>query len=174
VVQKMNDRAADYFKLWSDEESLAATSATATPGVENHVQLRLLYPRPAGGAFKVEAPLLVTLAADGAYGVSLTLLDMVNQKVVGQSVLLAGSSTSPLLSVTLPVASNAAPSRPPSAGPPISADADIGSASEGDSQPGEVTRMNYRLVWWLLAGIFAACILCRVVRLNKAHDKQQG
>jgi hypothetical protein len=53
------------------------------------VRLRLLFPVPGRGPLKVEAPLLTELSDAGGYGVSLTVLDMVNQRVLGQSVLFA-------------------------------------------------------------------------------------
>jgi hypothetical protein len=89
VLARLEARASSLFRIGSGETTLVPTSVAVLPGQEDHLRLRLLFPVPDRGPLKVEAPLLTELAAAGGYGVSLTVLDMVNQRVVGQSVLFA-------------------------------------------------------------------------------------
>jgi hypothetical protein len=95
ILNDLESRAPGLVRLWSGESELTADSITAQPGNEDHARLRLIYPRPAHGMFRLEAPMLAQLDSSGPYGITLTVLDLVNQKVISQSVLLADSPAAP-------------------------------------------------------------------------------
>lgn len=166
VLGKVNARAGSCFTVMSGEQSLAPSSAGALSSVEDHVRLQLLYPRPAGASFQVEAPLLNELVADGPYGVSLTTLDTVNQKVVNQSVLFADSLASPPLTVLPAVPTNATADLPSAVSPPVAVVA-TPFTSGFPATPRVENQTNYRLVWWMLGGIILAITLWWSIRSNK-------
>jgi len=111
-LSQLESNAPGLIRLWSGEAELKATSAKASIGMENHTQVRLLYPRPSGSMFRLEAPLLKALESDGSYGLAFTAFDMVNQKVLGQAVLFADAPTVPF-----PIASGCILTASPSTNP---------------------------------------------------------
>jgi hypothetical protein len=82
--------AGSFFDFTAGNNVVAAVSTNVTLGVEDHIQLKVEY------AATPLRPLQFTArglraSADSPYGTSLTVLDMVNQKVLGQTTLFANS-----------------------------------------------------------------------------------
>jgi hypothetical protein len=88
---KLNEVTRRFFRLAINGAEVQPARSEASLGVENHLHFEILFPAITNGACSVEAPGLNALAEQGPYGVSLTVLDMVNRKVLGQSVLFAGT-----------------------------------------------------------------------------------
>lgn len=82
--------AGSFFDFTAGNNTVAALSTNVALGVEDHIQLKLEY------AATPLRPLQFTArglrrGTDAPYGTSLTVLDMVNQKVLGQTTLFADS-----------------------------------------------------------------------------------
>jgi hypothetical protein len=158
VLSQLELKAPTLVRIWSGPTELKPTSITAMEGTENHAQLRLLYPLPPAGPFRIETPLLAQLQADGPYGVTLTVLDLVNQKVLGQSVLFADTPEAAFTrpSSPLPKANSPSPARPPSEAPAEIASAKLDAAAStgaSDSTSGP------SVGWWILIGLGIVAVL---------------
>jgi len=171
IITELQNRAASCFQVTSGSKVIAAASASAVAAEEQHVQLRLIYPRPASSSFQLEAPMLSELAADGPYGVGLTALDMVHQKVVGQSVLFADHAVTPVLQVLPVEVESTGPAGTPSArtSDPVvqpglpAAVPDYRTA--GDSRPVQ------RFFWWIPLAVSMAFLLWFWFGLGKRNEK---
>jgi hypothetical protein len=151
ILNDLETRAPGLVRLWSGESELTANSITAQPGNEDHAQLRLIYPRPAHGMFRLEAPMLAQLDPSGPYGIVLTVLDMVNQKVINQSVLLADSPAAPFAMASPALSTNNHQSHAPATNVPTAKE---GTTNLAQSTPASTTTPETRLRtpwWWLLA-----------------------
>ena len=157
VLSQLELKAPTLVRLWSGPTELKPTSITAMEGTENHAQLRLLYPLPPAGPFRIETPLLAQLEADGPYGVVLAVLDLVNQKVLGQSVLFADTPEASFTRPSSPLPTANAPSpRPKSEAPAEAASAKLDAAattSASDSTSGPI------VWWWALVGLGIVAVL---------------
>ena len=83
-------QAGQFFEVGSAGRTLAATSTNVSLGAENHVRFNLEYPATRSG-LKLNAAGLKSLSEHGPFGTTVTVLDMVSLKVLGQSVLFAES-----------------------------------------------------------------------------------
>jgi hypothetical protein len=150
ILNDLAARAPGLVRLWSGESELTANSITAQPGNEDHAQLRLIYPRPAHGMFRLEAPMLAQLDPSGPYGITLTVLDLVNQKVISQSVLLAGSPAAPFAMAATTLSTNNRPSPAPTTNVPT---ANEGTTDLADPASTATSEMQPRTRWWLYLAI---------------------
>ena len=89
-LPELRRQAGQFFEVGSASGAMVATGTNVTLGVENHVKFDLEYPATRAG-LKLNATGLRTLSERGPFGVSVTVLDMVNMKVLGQPVLFAHS-----------------------------------------------------------------------------------
>nr|UXE44818.1 hypothetical protein Hi04_10k_c3780_00006 [uncultured bacterium] len=105
--------AGQFFRFSIGHADLKPASTAVTLGVENHIRFKLSYP-PLTNAFSLNIPGLKSLSDQGPYGASLTVLDMENRKVLGQSVLFASSAPAEFKTVPLKSGNTAAPSASPS------------------------------------------------------------
>ena len=85
------------FTLQLGTNRLAPLPVTVNLGQDDHVNFRLTYltpiPRGTNDLLTLEAKVLSHLPTDERYAVSLTILDMVNPRVVSQKLLRSGAST---------------------------------------------------------------------------------
>lgn len=130
-LPELQQAAARFFELGDADGALVASGTNVTLGVENHVKLNLEFPRAHGG-LKLHATAVKSLGAHGPYGVSVTVLDMVNLKVLGQSVLFSNSAAAEFGEVVkvaeFPAA--ASPSNAPAPKPAMPAAATTGSGAQ--------------------------------------------
>lgn len=101
-VPELQRQAGRFFVVGNVGGSLAATSTNVTLGVENHVKFSLEYPATRSG-LKLDAAGLKSLSEHGPFGTTVTVLDLVNMKVLGQSVLFVESPVAefaPVMPVT--------------------------------------------------------------------------
>jgi len=111
--------AGQFFRLSTGHEDFKPASTAVTLGVENHIRFKLSYP-PLTDAFSLSIPGLKSLSDQGPYGASITVLDMENKKVLGQSVLFASSAPAEFKTAPLKSGDKAAPSAsPPESGRPV-------------------------------------------------------
>lgn len=80
--------AGNFFDFTAGNNRVAALTTNVSLGVENHIQLKVEYAPTALRPLQFTARGLRTVT-DSPYGTSLTVLDMVNQKVLGQTTLFA-------------------------------------------------------------------------------------
>ena len=133
VAPQLESAAAEFFQVMSGGEELSLAGAAINLGVENHVQFSLTFPHPDKQPLRFIANGLRGLESVGPYGTTLTVLDMVNQKVLGQPVLFGDrpemdvpvpSIVNPQpaeLTSALPEASGMPPEHPPDAAPEMEA-----------------------------------------------------
>jgi hypothetical protein len=107
----LSTRAAAFLHVLTNGVSLPVTSTNVALGVEDHVSFILRLPPPSLRGLSFAIGELKQLSAHGQYGTSLTILDMVQQQVLGQAVLFGDSApyavdvteaSSPALRVALP------------------------------------------------------------------------
>ncbi len=82
--------AGSFFDFTAGNNRVAALTTNVSLGVENHIQLKVEYAATPLRPLQFTARGLRTMS-DSPYGTSLTVLDMVNQKVLGQTTLFAVS-----------------------------------------------------------------------------------
>jgi hypothetical protein len=79
--------AGGFFQVFAGGNLLAAGDTNVMLGVENHVQFQIHYPPSRFRPLRFVAEGLKPFEGQGPYGTTLTVLDMVNKTVLGQSVL---------------------------------------------------------------------------------------
>lgn len=123
--------AGSFFEFTAGNNAVLALSTNIELGVENHIRFQLEY------AATPHRPLQFTAhglrrSTDSPYGTSLTVLDMVNQKVLGQTTLFADSprtefpppaeaSTASVVTPTIATPANRTETNPPASQPPTTA-----------------------------------------------------
>jgi hypothetical protein len=83
----LQEAAGNFFKIAAGGEPLAVRATNVVLGVENHVRFTLEFPADARRPLRFAADGLKPFEGQGPYGTSLTVLDMVNKKVLSQAVL---------------------------------------------------------------------------------------
>ena len=91
ALPALRTRAPDFFRITANGERLPVTSTNVSLEVENHVRFVLLLPATEPGTLGFAVGDLKSLSGHGPYGTSLTVVDMVREQVLGQSVLFGDS-----------------------------------------------------------------------------------
>ncbi|HMP82607.1 MAG TPA: hypothetical protein PKA41_07910 [Verrucomicrobiota bacterium] len=102
--------AEDFLRVYADGSLLPTLRSEVILTNENRVHFAVAHPPAAGRTLRFEAAGLARLSSVERHGVSLTALDMVNKRMLGQSVLYADANEvqfAPLVAVFNP-ATNAA------------------------------------------------------------------
>jgi hypothetical protein len=81
--------AAQLFRISSGGKDLALTVTNVAPSVEDHIEVKLIYPRPAAGTLRFEAVHLTKLPTDQPYGALVTVVDLANNVFLSQQLLTA-------------------------------------------------------------------------------------
>jgi len=114
-LSDLQHQAGQFFEIADATGPLSAISTNVTLGVENHVKFSLDYP-PTRTGLKLNATAVKSLAEHGPFGTTVTVLDMVNKTVLGQSVLFSNSPAAtfapPTSTSTNALATNAQPAAP--------------------------------------------------------------
>jgi hypothetical protein len=90
-LPQLEEQAGRFFQITAGNNPLRAGATNVTLEVENHVHFRLVYPPTELRPIVFAAPGLQTLSGHGPFGTTLTVLDLVHQRVLGQEVLFADS-----------------------------------------------------------------------------------
>jgi len=85
-------RAAGFLQVMTNGVPLPVTSTNIALGIEEHVSFILWLPAPTTDEVGFAIGELRQLSEHGTYGTSLTVLDMVRQQVLGQTVLFGDSA----------------------------------------------------------------------------------
>lgn len=87
VAPQLETEATVFFQILAGDGELVLTDAAVALAADAHVRFGLTYPLPRDQPLRFNAKGLRRLTGEGPYGTTLTVLDMVNQKVLGQTVL---------------------------------------------------------------------------------------
>ena len=133
--EALTDTASRFFKVTAAEREMYPEKTSLLLGVEDHIQFTLQFPRVRGQSIRCEPRVLHAFTNEGPYGISLTVLDMVNKKVLGQSVLFRDSSAVEFPSLSSPTLSP--PLSETLSNAPASPAADVVKLSPSDLEPAE-------------------------------------
>lgn len=100
-LSELREQAGRFVELRSAGQPFTPTGTNVTLGVESHVRFDLDFPATPSG-LKLNAAGLETLGARGPFGVGVTVLDMVNMKVLGQATLFPNSPEAEFAAVGSP------------------------------------------------------------------------
>ena len=128
--EALTDTASRFFKVTAAGRDMYHEKTNLQLGVEDHIQFTLQFPRARGQSIRCQPRVLEAITNEGPYGISLTVLDMVNKKVLGQSVLFRGSSAAEFPSPSSPPLSETLSNAPASP-------ADVVKLSPSDLEPAE-------------------------------------
>lgn len=94
ALSQLRDLAGNFFDFTAGNNVVPALATNVQLGVENHIRLHVEYAHTRYRPLRFVARGLMNANASGnPYGTSLTVLDMVNQKVLGQATLFVGVPT---------------------------------------------------------------------------------
>jgi hypothetical protein len=89
---RLSELAGVFYEVTAGGRTLVARQTNVTLAAENHVRFQLNYPPTEHRPLRFRAAGLQGFSESGPYGAVLTVLDMVNKKVLAQSVLFAATS----------------------------------------------------------------------------------
>ena len=163
-VPELQRQAAEFLQLGSAGGALIVTGTNVTLGVENHVKFSLQFPAVRGG-LRVNAAGLKSLGEQGPFGTTVTVLDLVNMKVLGQSVLFAESpvaefaSAVPVTNAVIARITNSVPVATQAVAQPLA-----------ETQKPQAKRES---VWiFVVVGLFGVVLLVLVRRWRAAGGSQ--
>lgn len=93
ALPRLRELAGIFFNLTAGNNAVLPLATNVELGVEDHIRFRVDYAPTPYRPLKFVARGLGANASENPYGTSLTVLDMVNQKVLGQATLFAGIPT---------------------------------------------------------------------------------
>ena len=99
---KLFEAAGSFYEITAANNVIQPLSTNVELGVEDHIRFHVEFANTTHRPLRFVARSLKSLADQGSYGASLTVLDMVNKKVLGQTTLFADSPTMEF-SVTNPI-----------------------------------------------------------------------
>lgn len=161
ALPQLRAAAGAFFQFTAGNQTVVAQRTNVELVVENHIRFQLQFAPTPFQPLRFAAPGLRALAELGPYGASLTVLDLVHQKVVGQSTLFADSPAAeftPLPQVTKPAAAAPASAVVQTPAPPQAATVEADSALPSAAAPRR--RSNF-IALFLIAGFFAMGWLVR-------------
>jgi len=100
-LERLMSVAGGFFQISAPDGVLVAVATNVTLGVEDHAQFKLDYPPALGVALRLDPQALRSASSDDPYGTTLTVLDMENKKVLGQTVFFAASSAAEFAPATV-------------------------------------------------------------------------
>jgi len=155
--------AGNFFQVFAGGNLLTLRSTNVTLGVENHVQFRLEFPASRFRPLRFTADGLKPFEGQGPYGTTLTVLDMVNKKVLGQTVLYPASATGEFDSTTN---ANLAAASPPIRVTPAQVQI-TNSVTAGVASVAEPEKGRFTFGWFALVGaiIAVAFLIWRIRRV---------
>ena len=152
----LTDTASRFLEFHAGDTELRPEKASLLLGVEDHLQFNLQFPRVRGQSIRCEPRVLQAFTNEGPYGISLTVLDMVNKKVLGQSVLFRDTPAADFASTLSPTLSS------PQSAPPVvkiersDLEAAVPSSASAFSKPSQVQSPSSAPTGAKLAPLFAA------------------
>jgi hypothetical protein len=111
-LPKLMAAAGGFYEINAANNVVQPLSTNVELVVDDHIQFRVEFANTAHRPLRFSAQSLKALAEQGGYGASLTVLDMVHKKVLGQTTLFADSAVAEF-SVTNRTVQPASPAPPP-------------------------------------------------------------
>lgn len=93
ALPRLRELAGSFFDLTAGNNVVLPLSTNVELGVEDHIRFQVEFKPTPYRPLRFVARGLGAESSESPYGTSLTVLDMVNQKVLGQTTLFAGSPT---------------------------------------------------------------------------------
>lgn len=93
ALPRLRELAGNFFNLTAGNNVVLPLATNVELGVEDHIRFQVDYAPTPYRPLKFVARGLGLDSSENPYGTSLTVLDMVNQKVLGQTTLFAGTPT---------------------------------------------------------------------------------
>lgn len=93
ALPRLRELAGNFFNLTAGNNVVLPLSTNVELGVEDHIRFQVEFKPTPHRPLRFVARGLGSESSESPYGTSLTVLDMVNQKVLGQTTLFAGSPT---------------------------------------------------------------------------------
>ena len=87
VHDSIMHRASEWFPVRTGGGAIVPDQVYVTRGVEDHIEVVMIYTRPSVGVVAFEGAYLKQLPADEPYGANFSVVDLVNNLVLGQKVL---------------------------------------------------------------------------------------
>ncbi|HTD87117.1 MAG TPA: hypothetical protein VK850_11120 [Candidatus Binatia bacterium] len=109
----LNACAAGLFRVSAAGKLLTAQETNVTLSVEDHIEMKLVYPRPEPGLLRLDAVHLKKLPADEPYGAVVTAVDMGTKVFLAQKLLKADDPSLELKTPPAPPANSTAPAAKP-------------------------------------------------------------
>ena len=160
ALPELQRQAGGFLQLGSAGVQITATRTNVSLGVENHVKFSLQFPVVRGG-LRVNAAGLKSLGPQGPFGTTVTVLDLVNMKVLGQSVLFPDSPVAQFDPAVKTEAVAAVASKSPEAPATNPAPTAMASTTAGRSPPAACCNGRWVL---LLAVVLAAATIWAIRR----------
>jgi len=87
ALPRLRELAGNFYRFTAGNNAVAVLSTNVELGVEDHIRFRVEYAATPHRPLRFTARGLGGISDENPYGTSLTVLDMVNQKVLGQTTL---------------------------------------------------------------------------------------
>lgn len=157
ALPRLRELAGNFFNLTAGNNVVLPLSTNIELGVEDHIRFQVEFKPTPYRPLRFVARGLGTDAGANPFGTSLTVLDMVNQKVLGQTTLFAGSPTAefpPRLNETSETTTVAIESNVPVVAPSIAAPVFQSATNSTAATPTQALKPNWLVVAATLAALF--------------------
>ncbi len=168
ALPRLRELAGSFFRLTAGNNAVAVLSTNVELGVEDHIRFRLEYAATPHRPLQFTAHGLGADSDENPYGTSLTVMDMVNQKVLGQTTLFARQPNAQFPPQSPEMISSAAAVEIPT---PSTNTLNQSSTPQSTTTPAPFTpipaRCPIRLDLLLIYGLIGAVVFTVVVYLRK-------
>lgn len=158
-LPRLLEAAGGFYEITAANNVIQPLSTNVELVVDDHIRFRVEFASTSHRPLRFTARSLKALAEQGGYGASLTVLDMVNQKVLGQTTLFADAPTAEF-SVTNVVSANRSPALPTSIQTSVtfSNSTDTNAATTIQPVTTPANESPLRLGWATLLAVFLAAL----------------
>lgn len=163
ALPQLRELAGGFYAFTAGNNLILPLATNVELGVENHIKFQVQFAPTPYRPFKFVARGLGPESSENPFGTSLTVLDMVNQKVLGQTTLFAGTPTAEF--PPKPAETSALEKGPANAPAPSTADP----RPQTNTTPGPVTpaaqalspgKPNWVLILVTLSAVFLVTFAC--------------
>ena len=157
ALPRLRELAGNFFNLTAGNNVVLPLSTNVELGVEDHIRFQVEFKPTPYRPLRFVARGLGAESSESPYGTSLTVLDMVNQKVLGQTTLFVGSPTAefpPRLNETTESTAAAIESNAPVITPSIAAPAFQTANNNTATSAPQPLKPNWLVVSATLAALF--------------------
>ncbi len=162
-LPRLLEAAGNFYEITAANNVIQPLSTNVAMVVDDHIQFRVEFASTSHRPLRFAARSLKALAEQGGYGASLTVLDMVNKRVLGQTTLFADAPTTEF-SVTNQYVRPVPPAPLPAAQTPVtfSNSTDTNAALTIHPVTTPANESPRRLGWVTLLAVFLAALTATV------------